>query len=209
MDTKPFVKPITLPGIKRAAKAIKRERGISHAEALNAAAQDAGYQNFRHARNSMASDRATAPQLAQPAATAAPSLAASQPEVAPTPRSSPPAQTIRRRPFTPSASADNLRLQIRSNENTRQALVDGRITGIGYVASASNARSLAETPPSVFDGGFTGMGYGTSVHSAVSFAGEIERLEQRIVQDRALLRMHEAKEQPDQAQAEGRRDWQP
>jgi len=209
MDTKPSVHSTTLPGIKRAAKTIKRQRGISHAEALNAAAQAAGYQNFRHARNSLASDRATAPQLAQPAATAAPSLATSQPEVPPTPRSSPPAQTIQRHPFTPSAYADNLRRRIRSNENTLQALLDGRITGMGYVASASNARSLAQAPPSVFDGGLTGMGYGTSIHSAASLAGEIERLEQRIVQDRALLRMHEAKEQLDQAHAEGRRDWQP
>ena len=209
MDTKLSVQPTTLPGIKRAAKTIKRERGISHAEALDAAAQAAGYQNFRHARNSMASVRAAAPQLAQPATTAAPSLATSQPEVPPTSRSSLPAQTILRRPFTASAYADNLRLQIRSNDNTLQALLDGRVTGMGYVASASNARSLAEASPSVFDGGLTGMGYGTSIHSAVSLAREIERLEQRIVQDRALLRMHEAKEQLDQAHAEVRKDWQP
>ena len=208
MATKSSVHPTTLPGIKRAAKAIKRERGISHAEALDAAAKAAGYQNFRHARNSMASDRPTAPNLAQPAATAAPSLATSKPEVPPTPRSSAPEQTIQRRQFTPSAYADNLRLQIRSNEDTLQALRDGRITSMGYVASASNARSLAEAPP-VFDGGLTGMGYGTSIHSAVSLAREIERLEQRIVQDRALLQMHEAKEQLDQVHAEGRRDWQP
>ena len=209
MDTKPSVHPTTLPGIKRAAKTIKRERGISHAEALDAAAQAAGYQNFRHARNLMASDRATAPQLVQPAATAAPALATSQPEDPPTPRSSPPARTIERRPFSPSAYADNLRLQIHSNENTLQALVDGRITGMGYVNSASSVRSLAEAPPSVFDGGLTIMGNGTSIHSAVSLAREIERLERRIVQDRALLRMHEAKEQLDHAHAEVRRDWQP
>ena len=209
MDTKSSVHPTTLPGIKRAAKTIKRERGISHAEALDATAQAAGYQNFRHARNSMASDRPTAPKLKQPAATAAPFLATSQSEVPPTPRSSAPAQIIERRPFTPSAYADNLRLQIRANESTLQALRDGRITGMGYVASASNPLSRAEAPPSVFNGGLTGMGYGTSVHSAASLAREIERLEQRIVQDRALLPMQEAKEQLDQVHAEGRRDWQP
>jgi hypothetical protein len=209
MDTKPSDHPTTLPGIKRAAKAIKRERGISHVEALDVAAQAAGYQNFRHARNSLASNRATAPQLAQPAATAARSFASSQPEVPPTPRLNPSAQTTQRRPFTPSAFADNLRLQIRTNESTLQALLDGRIAGMGYVANASNARSLAEAPPSVFDGGSTGMGFGAIIHSAASLAREIERLGQRIEQDRALLRMHEAKERPDQAHAEGRMDRQP
>lgn len=201
MDTKPSVHPTTLPGIKRAAKSIKRKRGISHVEALDAAAQDASYQNFRHARNSMATVRTTAPQLAQAAATAAPSLATSQPEVPPTPRSSPPAQALQRRPFSSSAYADNLRLRIRSNEDIRQAMLDGRITGMGYGASAFNARSFAEAPPSVFDDGLTGTGYGTSIHSAASLAREIERLEQQIVQDRALLAMHGAKEQLDQAHA--------
>jgi hypothetical protein len=199
MDTKPSVHSTTLPGIKRAAKTIKRERGISHAEALDAAAQAAGYQNFRHARNSMESVRATARQLTQPAATAVPTLHTSQPEVLTTTRSSPPVQTFQRRTFTPSAYTDNLRLRIRSNENMLQALLDGRITHMDYVASASNARSLAEASPSVFDGGLTGTGYGTSIHSASSLAREIEKLEQRIVQDGALLRMHEAKDQPDQA----------
>ena len=209
MDTKPPVHSTTLAGIKRAAKAIKRERGISHAKALDAAAHAAGYQNFRHAQNSMASDRAIAPQLARAAATAAPSLATSQPRVPPTSRSSLLAQTLQRRSFAPSAYADNLRLRIRSNEDIRQAMLDGRITGMGYGASASNARSLAEAPPSVFDDGLTGMGYGINIHSAASLAREDERLEQQIVQDRALLRMHDAKEQLDQAHAEVRRDWQP
>lgn len=41
--------PSTLDGIKRLAKAIKRERGVTHHEALDLAAQRARYQNYQHA----------------------------------------------------------------------------------------------------------------------------------------------------------------
>ena len=45
------IRPSTMDGIKRLAKSLKVERGIQHTQALNAAAQAAGFQNFRHAGN--------------------------------------------------------------------------------------------------------------------------------------------------------------
>ncbi|KVN38427.1 hypothetical protein WT11_05850 [Burkholderia stagnalis] len=45
------IRPSTLDGIKRLAKSLKIERGIQHTQALDAAAQAAGFQNFRHAGN--------------------------------------------------------------------------------------------------------------------------------------------------------------
>lgn len=45
------IRPSTLGGIKRLAKSIKVDRGIQHARALDAAAQAAGFENFRHAQN--------------------------------------------------------------------------------------------------------------------------------------------------------------
>lgn len=45
------IRPSTLDGIKRLAKSLKTERGIQHIRALDAAAQVAGFQNFRHAEN--------------------------------------------------------------------------------------------------------------------------------------------------------------
>lgn len=45
------IRPSTLDGIKRLAKSIKIERGIKHIRALDAAAQSAGFQNFKHASN--------------------------------------------------------------------------------------------------------------------------------------------------------------
>jgi Domain of unknown function (DUF5623) len=45
------IRPSTLDGIKRLAKAIKGERGIQHLSALEDAARSAGFQNFKHARN--------------------------------------------------------------------------------------------------------------------------------------------------------------
>lgn len=48
------IRPSTLDGIKRLAKSLKRERGIQHARALDEAAQAAGFQNFRHASNALA-----------------------------------------------------------------------------------------------------------------------------------------------------------
>ncbi|WP_175947928.1 hypothetical protein [Burkholderia pyrrocinia] len=41
----------TLDGIKRLAKTIKRDRGISHHQALDEASRAAGYRNLRHAQN--------------------------------------------------------------------------------------------------------------------------------------------------------------
>lgn len=43
------IRPTTLVGIKRLAKSIKTHDGISHQDALSAAARKAGFQNFRHA----------------------------------------------------------------------------------------------------------------------------------------------------------------
>jgi hypothetical protein len=45
------IRPSTLDGIKRLAKSLKTERGIQHVRALDDAAQEAGFQNFRHASN--------------------------------------------------------------------------------------------------------------------------------------------------------------
>jgi len=45
------LRPTTNVGIKRLAKKIKAERGISHLNALDEAAKIAGFENFRHARN--------------------------------------------------------------------------------------------------------------------------------------------------------------
>lgn len=45
------IRPSTMDGIKRLAKSLKIERGIQHTQALDAAAQAAGFQNFRHAGN--------------------------------------------------------------------------------------------------------------------------------------------------------------
>ncbi|AOE83764.1 DUF5623 domain-containing protein [Pseudomonas sp. TCU-HL1] len=46
--------PSTVDGIKRLAKAIKREFGIPHTQALEEAAQKAGFQNFIHAKRAIA-----------------------------------------------------------------------------------------------------------------------------------------------------------
>lgn len=45
------IRPSTIDGIKRLAKSLKIEQSIQHAQALDAAAQAAGFQNFRHAGN--------------------------------------------------------------------------------------------------------------------------------------------------------------
>lgn len=47
------IKPATLEGIKSLAKKIKKRDLIPHHEALNKAAVQAGYQNFRHAQNKL------------------------------------------------------------------------------------------------------------------------------------------------------------
>ncbi|MBG6708153.1 DUF5623 domain-containing protein [Pseudomonas aeruginosa] len=46
--------PSTVDGIKRLAKAIKREFGITHHKALEEAARKAGFQNFLHAKRAIA-----------------------------------------------------------------------------------------------------------------------------------------------------------
>ncbi|MGP0172693.1 DUF5623 domain-containing protein [Pseudomonas sp. NCHU5208] len=46
--------PSTIDGIKRLAKAIKRESGLTHLAALEEAARKAGFQNFRHASHAIA-----------------------------------------------------------------------------------------------------------------------------------------------------------
>lgn len=45
--------PTTIAGVKRLAKRIKAELGIPHHEALNHAAQKAGYNNFADAHRRM------------------------------------------------------------------------------------------------------------------------------------------------------------
>lgn len=52
MSSEP-IRPSTVDGIKRLAKSLKTKRGIKHSQALNEAAQAAGFQNFRHARRSL------------------------------------------------------------------------------------------------------------------------------------------------------------
>lgn len=49
------VQPSSLEGIKRLAKTIKRDQGITHTLALDAAAQAGGFQNLRHAQHRLAS----------------------------------------------------------------------------------------------------------------------------------------------------------
>ncbi len=47
------IRPSTMGGIKSLAKSIKTEKGIKHTQALDEAAREAGYHNFRHAKNTM------------------------------------------------------------------------------------------------------------------------------------------------------------
>lgn len=47
------IRPSSLEGIKRLAKSIKSEQGIKHLQALDESARRGGFQNFRHARNSL------------------------------------------------------------------------------------------------------------------------------------------------------------
>lgn len=46
-------KPETIAGIKRLAKKIKRSEGLAHSAALDRAAKQAGYQNYKHAFNTL------------------------------------------------------------------------------------------------------------------------------------------------------------
>lgn len=43
----------TLEGLKRQAKRLKRESGITHTEALERVAREAGYASFRAARSAL------------------------------------------------------------------------------------------------------------------------------------------------------------
>jgi hypothetical protein len=54
------LRPSTLDGIKRLAESIKDARGITHTEALNVAARQAGYQSFTHARHQLTATEAAA-----------------------------------------------------------------------------------------------------------------------------------------------------
>jgi hypothetical protein len=59
------IRPSTLEGIKRHAHAVKAEHGMRHMQALDAVAQAAGYQNFRHARRVLR-ERSPAPEARHP-----------------------------------------------------------------------------------------------------------------------------------------------
>lgn len=48
-----YTPPSTIAGISRLAKAIRRERGIKHMLALEAAAKIAGFENFKHAKRQL------------------------------------------------------------------------------------------------------------------------------------------------------------
>lgn len=80
MSATPVVPPSTLRGIKRKAKSIARLRQISHSKALDIAALESGYENFRHAQRALkrAPDDARPPLAPSP-----PSIAAVQEIVAP------------------------------------------------------------------------------------------------------------------------------
>lgn len=54
-------RPSSLDGIKRYAKAIKAEKGLQHARALDEAATLAGFQNFAHAKRALGSEGPRAP----------------------------------------------------------------------------------------------------------------------------------------------------
>jgi len=129
------IRPTTLAGIKRLAKTIKRARGISHAEALDAAANEGGFQNFRNARNileprtSLTLPKAFPPPVPQPETVGV----------------TPPAPSEPRRSLY-STYSENLRRRIESTENSLNALRAGRITGMGYGRDSpgpSDPRSVA------------------------------------------------------------------
>ena len=61
------IRPSTVDGIKSLAKKIKRERNVTHMEALDLASRQAGYENFVHAKRKLAT------ALSQELGTASPS----------------------------------------------------------------------------------------------------------------------------------------
>ncbi len=162
-------KSTTLASIKRRAKSLKREREMQHARALDSAAQEVGFQNFRHAQNVLQQSH---PAAAQPLKRAPESV--SQPTPAPA------TELTRRAPRRPLNSklvyVENLRKRIESNRETLQALREGHITGMGYGPGPSDPGSVAI---------------------------EMQRLERRIEEDQALLRLEETMERRDKAHWEG------
>lgn len=48
-----MIKPSTLNGVKQLAKKISKAEGIPHTKALDVAARQAGYENYRHARKEL------------------------------------------------------------------------------------------------------------------------------------------------------------
>ena len=53
MKSNQSIRPTTLEGIKRLAKGIKRDLDVTHGRALDLAAQQANFENFRHARQAL------------------------------------------------------------------------------------------------------------------------------------------------------------
>lgn len=53
------IRPSTVDGIKQLAKKIRRERNITHTEALDDAARQAGYENFMHAKRQLSARQAS------------------------------------------------------------------------------------------------------------------------------------------------------
>ena len=47
------IRPSTVDGIKQLAKKIRRERNITHTQALEDASRQAGYENFVHAKRQL------------------------------------------------------------------------------------------------------------------------------------------------------------
>lgn len=58
--------PSTLRGIRRKAKKLKREKNITHDEALHAVARECGFQDFHHARRSLERGLATPAPIPDP-----------------------------------------------------------------------------------------------------------------------------------------------
>ncbi len=56
------IRPSTLDGIKRYAKTLRANHGLTHAKALDAAAVAAGYQNYAHARRQLGAAPVSSPE---------------------------------------------------------------------------------------------------------------------------------------------------
>jgi hypothetical protein len=179
------LRPFTLAGIKKLAKSIGRDRGIPHYQALDVAAQQAGYQNIRHAQRDLRQEHSHAPVTQELLVVALPApvpepVAVSAPST-PTALAAPPPRGPRR-PFTAAAHAEMLLDRIADTENSLAAWRDGTLTGSGY---------------------------GPALASPASVAVEIQRLKRILAEDRSLLRMHQATERRQQTQADVFKDWLP